>query len=151
MGPSIQSPKALGVSASDTVDIHLQDQLKPWPQQGKHLFPVPVGLIRIRSQLTRTPGGRNGASSRLMVGGWQGVGQKAAMLPPQQTNSSKGQQYQVRRRPRVRTELHEIKSSRTRNQGPELSDLSRAGTSLFAAMLRNRRTMWIQRKTAMAS
>lgn len=31
------------------------------------------------------------------------------------------------------------------------SDLSRAGTSLLAVMLRNRRTMWMQRKTAMAS
>lgn len=57
VGPSIQPPEALRVSASDTLDIHLQDQLKPWPQQGKHLLPVPAGLIRIRDQLARSVGG----------------------------------------------------------------------------------------------
>lgn len=31
------------------------------------------------------------------------------------------------------------------------SNLSRAGTSRLAVMLRNRRAMWMQRKTAMAS
>lgn len=64
VGPSIQTPKTLRVSASNTLDIHLQNQLKPWPQQGKHLFPVPVGLTRISNQLARNVKVR---------GGWWGV------------------------------------------------------------------------------
>lgn len=54
--------------------------------------------------------------------------------------------------PRVRAGLCKTKTSRTAgHQGPQLSNLSRAGTSRLAVMLRNRRTMWMQRKTAMAS
>ena len=58
--PSVQPSEALRVSAADTLDVHLQDQFKPWPQQSKHLFPVPVGLIRsdIRQGMSRVGWGR---------------------------------------------------------------------------------------------
>lgn len=55
--PSVQPSEALRVSAADTLDVHLQDEFKPWPQQGKHLFPVPVGLIRIRDLARNATGG----------------------------------------------------------------------------------------------
>ena len=58
--PSVQPPEALRVSAADTLDVHLQDQFKPWPQQGKHLFPVPVGLIRMRDLARNVRGGGQG-------------------------------------------------------------------------------------------
>ena len=55
--PRVKPSEALRVSAADTLDVHLQDQFKPWPQQGKHLFPVPVGLIRIKDLARNVMGG----------------------------------------------------------------------------------------------
>ena len=55
--PRVKPSEALRVSAADTLDVHFQDQFKPWPQQGKHLFPVPVGLIRIKDLARNVMGG----------------------------------------------------------------------------------------------
>lgn len=43
MGPCVQSSEALGISASDALYVHFQNQLEPRPQQGQNLFPVPGG------------------------------------------------------------------------------------------------------------
>lgn len=144
VGPCVQPSKALRVSAADTLDIHLQDQLKPWPQQGKHLLPVPVGLFGPDQQakiVRMEPGGetqRHINLSSSTSGEWLlGTQVKGSQI----TKSGNRSQWS-----RARSwECVEVQGKKG------LSDLSRAGTSLLAAMLRNRRTMWMQRNTAMAS
>lgn len=102
--PSVQPPEALGVSAPDALDVHLQDQLKPRPQQGKHLFPVPVGFARIRDSSKEHRGGVGVCAGTLTgtgAGGCESWVWKQEHCFPADTQGQ-GQWDEATRSPRVR-------------------------------------------------